>query len=103
MVSSNQTRSFFGFLRGAATCAALCWNSRELEEYCSKPRRFAEVTLRCSAQQPEPYRDREQIEKIRQLDSLEFLRAVGAAGAHTICARRRCQQTRRPAHFFLST
>jgi len=36
---------------------------------------------------PEPYRDREQIEKVRQLDPLEFLRAVGAAGARTICAR----------------
>src|SRR6266567_5027385 len=71
----------------AAQQPARCRNSRELGEYYSKPRRFAEVTLRCSAQQPEPYRDREQIEKVRQLDPLEFLRAVGAAGAHTICAR----------------
>src|SRR6266702_4762480 len=36
----------------AAQQPARCRNSRELGEYCSKPRRFSEVTLRCSAQQP---------------------------------------------------
>src|ERR1700716_3519704 len=51
---------FLRILPGAATCAAPCLNYQELAEYCSKPGRFAEAALRCSAQQLEHHRGRQQ-------------------------------------------
>jgi len=86
MVSSNQTRSFFRIFTRRS-------NLRGVEILESLVIIVANPAVsrksRCAAvrNNPEPYRDREQIEKVRQLDPLEFLRAVGAAGAHTICAR----------------
>src|SRR6266700_2265516 len=102
MVSSNQTRSFFRIFTRRSNLRGV----EILESLVIIVANLAVSRKSCCAavrNNPEPYRDREQIEKVRQLDPLEFLRAVGAAGAHHLRARRRCQQTRRPAHFFIVT
>src|SRR6266849_2763736 len=113
MVSSNQTGLFLGlFLRilsGAATCAPCARTLKSLVACSSKPRRFAEAALHCSAQQMGHGETATAVLPpnrglvFRPCPTGKIRQPHHGRRAHHLCARRSCQQTRRPAHFFIVT
>ena len=86
MVSSNQTGLFFvNFYATLQRARHYLGILESLAFVVANP--AVSRKSRCVAVRNDRPNCADTVEKVRQLEPLEFLRAAGAAGAHTNCAR----------------